>query len=191
MEKIVKKLFITGTLLVGLAVSASTLGYTSAINVVCNGEGANAYCDQDVTYTVTVPKTLILKDVAGVSIDSASTTDINTDNISAHILANTAYQVKLSATQPDLLLNGTSTTSKIPAITGAQTVEAGKDLWGIKKDSAYVGIGTQPTWQFSRSPSTVTDAGEEKTFEVGIGVSPSLAAGTYSTVVTMTLSTNP
>ncbi len=191
MEKIVQKLFITGALLVGLAVSASTLGYANAINVACNGAGADSACDQTVTYTVTVPKTLILKDVTGVNIPNASTSAINTGNITAHILANTAYQVKLSATQPDLLLNGTDTNTKIPAITGAQTVAAGQSGWGLLKDAAYVGIGTEPTWQFSRSPSSVTDAGEEKQFPVGIGVSNALSAGTYSTVVTMTLSTNP
>lgn len=181
MEKVIKRLFVGGTLLVALAVSCTAFSSTYADEATESVTGKTQF-------RLNVPEVLTLTNVKGVTINPASFTDVNTGNISATIAANAGYIVQLSAAKPSLTLNGGSDeTSAIPAVA---LPEGGKSGWSVKNASgAYQAITSTPTTFFSGSATGATPA--NLTIPVGIGVAATQPDGTYSTVVTLTVSTAP
>lgn len=180
MEKIIKKLFISGTLLVALAVSCTAL--TSSYAVDENKP------PKDTTFELTIPEVVTLSKVDGVNIEQASLGTINEDNIVAEVMTNSNYQIQLSATTPDLKLNGDITSSQfIPA---TANVQAGVNGWGVKNaNNIYDAVTTTPKPFYNGVMTGSTPASVN--LPVGIGVAPTLPNGTYSTVVTLTVATQP
>lgn len=179
MEKIIKKLFISGVLALALAISCTALTSTYA-----DGDAAT----EDTTFELTVPEAIVLSQVNGVHIEQASLAAINEGNIVAEVLANSNYQIQLSATVPDLKLS--SATADTPAIPATANVQAGVNGWGIKNASnAYEAITTTPKPFYNGLKTGNTPASIN--FPVGIGVAPTLQNGTYSTVVTLTVAAQP
>lgn len=196
MEKIVKRLFLGGTLLLALAVSL-TAGTSYA-----DDEQSSA----QTKFKFTVPEYLALSNVTNVAITQANVGKVNEQNITADVVTNARYVVKIHADQesgytPDLKGRSEENTTNIPAITAGQTVQGGVSGWGIKVSTEQVGEdedgaitvvagdykGVTATEQtFYTGLST---GGETKKIDipVGIGVSPSQKHDTYSTTVTLTL----
>lgn len=182
MEKIVKKLFIGGTLLVALAVSFTALSPSYAADEEESVTGTTQF-------KLNVPEVLTLSDVQGVSIEPASLANLNEGNITAKVAANNNYVVKLSATTPNLTLQGGDASSaSIPAVANPQ---GGVNGWSIKNlvSNAYQAITTEAATFYNGAISGNTATSIE--IPVGIGVAPTLPNGTYSTVVTLTVAAAP
>lgn len=179
MEKIIKKLFITGTLAFALAISCTALTSSYA-----EGDAAT----EDTTFELTVPEVIVLSRVTGVNIEQASLGTINEANIVAEVMTNSNYQIQLSAAQPDLKLNGDAASAV--AIPASDTVQAGVNGWAVKNASnAYQAVATTPKPFYNGIKTGSTPANVN--LPVGIGVAPTLQNGTYSTFVTLTLAAQP
>lgn len=195
MEKIIKKLFITGVVLTAAGILALPVG-THAADYTCTPSTTNTCkdgsgntmpsIDKTSTFSLTVGSILEIKNVTGAHIPDASISTVNTDNLSATVATNyKSYVIQLSAEQTDLVLQGDAS-KKIPP---SSTVTGGVSGWGIRKigaaEGAYTAITSTPTTFFTSNKATTAD-GTATDFNVGIGVSPTQAPGTYGTEVTVT-----
>lgn len=196
MEKIIKRLFITGVILTAAGVLAipnqiHAADYTctpSSTNTCETGNGATmpSAIDKTSTFSLSVGSILQLKDVTGAHITDASISEVNTDTLSATVVTNyKSYVIQLSAEQTNLVLQGDANQKIAPS----SSVTGGTSGWGIQKigdpEGKYSEITTTPTTFFT-SNSATTDAGTQTSFNVGIGVSPVQTPGTYGTEVTVT-----
>lgn len=202
MEKIVRRLFLTGTLVVGLAVSGLCLqtyaitctdtGVTQS-GTVCTGTDENIpNAIGTSTFSITVDKVLTLSNVSGTGTINADITQVATGQISSTVTSNAKYTISLKATEPNLVKDG-DTTNKIPA---TNSVVKGTNGWGIKKkaangtnEGAYTGLTTADQVFFTSTASAPN--GTPTVFEVGVSVSPALPTGTYATTVTVTAAAQP
>ncbi len=183
MEKIVKRLFIGGALLVALAVSFTALNPSYA------AEEEDGSVTGTTQFKFNVPEVLTLSNVQGVSIEPASLANLNEGNITANVSANNNYVVKLSAATPNLTLQGGDPSSaSIPAVANPQ---GGVNGWSVKNlvSNVYQAITTEAVTFYNGAISGNTAA--NIAIPVGIGVAPTLPNGTYSTVVTLTVATAP
>lgn len=194
MEKIIRRLFITGVILTAAGILAiptqsyaddytCTPSSTNTCNTGSNGNLPSAI-DKTSTFNLSVGSILQLKDVTGAHITDASISEVNTDTLSATVVTNyKSYVIQLSAETPELTLQGDANQKIEPS----STVTGGTSGWGIQKvgGSGYTAITATPTTFFT-SNSATTDAGTQTSFNVGIGVSPVQTPGTYGTEVTVT-----
>ncbi len=203
MEKIVRRLFLTGVLVVGLAVSGLCLQTYAAVSCIggtattANGittctetTGSNFGATSSSTFSVTIDKVLTLSDVAGTGTINADITKVATGNIKGTVTSNSKYTISLKADEPNLVKD---TTNKIPP---SSSVTSGVNGWGIKKKNtdgtnatSYTGL-TAADQTFFTSAAAAPN-GTPTTFEVGVGVSPALPTGTYTTTVTVTAAVQP
>lgn len=134
------------------------------------------------TVTVNVAKVIRLDAASGGKTIDLAANQVSTGNISAEVYSTMPYTISLSAAKP-ALQHTTSATYSIPA---SSNVVAGTNAWGIKKsgEAGYTAISTTPTVFYTGTAATPA-AGTTTNFEVGISLGGNLAAGTYSTAVTV------
>ena len=135
---------------------------------------------------VKVANTLSIDAVSGME-EEVDSTSVANGAITATIAANTNYKVLLSAEKTSLTSTNSANDAEIPASTN---VAAGTNAWGIRNsdNSTYSAITTEEKeYHNTTAPSTnPAIPGTVHTFNIGISVSPSLPADTYSTEVTIT-----
>lgn len=186
MEKTIKKLFVAGSLLVGAAVSFMSL---TTYAVSAEGSAAINGVTSNTTFSLTVDNVLTLKNVSGGStINASPSAVVETGSISATVTSNSKYTLSLSASKPQLTLSNADATADDTKQIPAGVPAAGKNAWGVKKSGAstYTALtSTQQTF-FTSAASAPTEAGTTTTFGIGVSVAPSLPAGEYSTIVTVT-----
>ena len=158
-------------------------GFAAMIPMVTYAETKTA----DTSVTVNIATSLTVE-ATGV------TQNINAGSISedgriiATVKSNSPYTISLNAKEHADLKDPDNSYESIPA---SATVVAGTDAWGIKKkggasnEAGYTAITTSPVVFYRAAAGTgaesiVTD------FTVGISITSSLSAGTYSTDVTVT-----
>lgn len=126
-------------------------------------------------------ETLIEMDVVSGDPIDAQSNMIASGEISATVRSSREYTISLSADQPSLT-HDTNTSYTIPA---ANDLQAGTNGWGVKKDGedGYTALTSSPQ-VFYEGLSSID--GRQTDLEIGVATSPSLPAGTYSTVVTVT-----
>ena len=134
------------------------------------------------TVTVNVAKVIRLDAASGGDTINLVANQVSTGNISAQVYSTMPYTISLSATQPNLV-HSTLSSYFIPA---SDDVAVGTDAWGVKKsgEAGYTAISTTPTVFYTGTAATPA-AGTTTNFEVGISLGGNLAAGTYSTAVTV------
>ncbi len=136
--------------------------------------------------TVNVIPTITLDVSDGVTA-IAEADKIATGNIEATVTSNSDYDVLLSATEPKLIGKENSN-NFIPVVSDTNLVQPGNDAWGIlNKSGLYDAITNTPS-PFHNTPTT-SDNSKTHIFTVGISISSSLPADTYSTEVTVTAAT--
>ncbi len=136
--------------------------------------------------TVNVIPTITLDVSDGVTA-TAEADKVATGKIEAIVTSNSDYDVLLSATEPRLLGKENSS-NYIPVVSTSNPVQPGNDAWGIlNKSGLYDPITTTPS-PFDNTENTSNNS-KTHTFTVGISISPSLPADTYSTEVTVTAAT--
>ncbi len=177
MESIVKKLFVSGSLLVALAVTLTTITSNVSAADVAPVTGRTKF-------SLTVENALTLSNVSATEI-TAKPSDIANGTLSATVSSGSKYTISLSAEQP--ALSAADITDTINA--GDATVN---NTWGIQKigESAYTAIGTAPA-VFYTSAAPSENGGSVTDFNVGVRISPILPAGSYSTDITVTAAVAP
>jgi len=149
---------------------------------------------KDTNVIVKNPSTLTLTVTSDVNI-APNISEVMTGNFTATVSSNAPYNIALSANENYPTALTADSGDEIPAIADGQTVQKGQNGWGIKcinsdkcEKTEYTGLtaySSAPVVYYSDT-EVVTDAATE--FEVGIGISPSLPAGTYATQVLVTAS---
>ena len=134
------------------------------------------------TVTVNVAKVIRLDAASGGNTIDLAANQVSTGNISAKVYSTMPYTISLSAAKTSLQ-HSTISSYSIPA---SSNVVAGTNAWGIKKSgaSAYTAITSSPVVFYTGTAATPA-AGTTTNFEVGISLGGNLAAGTYSTDVTV------
>lgn len=172
MESIVKKLFASGSIIVALAATLTAI--TSSVSAADIAPVTN-----QTKFSLTVENALTLSDVSATEI-TAKPSDIATGTLSAKVSSAAKYTISLSATEP--ALTATDITDAINP--GDATVN---NTWGVQKigESTYTGISTTPDVFYTSDAPSVA-GGSVTDFSVGVRVSPTLPAGSYSTDITVT-----
>ena len=175
MEHFVKKLLVATGILAAASVTMLPLASHAADSATT-------------TVTVNVLRTICLDAASGGSTINLVANQVNTGNISATVTSTAPYTISLSATQPNLV-HSTLSSYFIPA---SDKVAVGTDARGAKKsgDSGYTAISTTPTVFYTGNAAT-PDAGTTTDLEVGISLGTNLAAGTYSTTVSVLAAFRP
>lgn len=134
------------------------------------------------TVTVNVAKVIRLDAASGGDTINLVANQVSTGNISAQVYSTMPYTISLSATQPNLV-HSTLSSYFIPA---SDDVAVGTDAWGVKKsgEDTYTALTSTPTVFYTGNAATPA-AGTKTDLEVGISLGTNLAAGTYSTDVTV------
>ncbi len=141
---------------------------------------------KDGNITVNVTPTITLDVSDGVTATAEADT-VATGTIEATVTSNSDYNVLLSATEPRLLGKENSN-NYIPVVSDTNPVKPGNDAWGILNASGlYSPITTTPS-PFDNTKNSSNNS-TTHTFDIGISISPSLPADTYSTEVTVTATT--
>lgn len=210
MESIVKKLFLISTAALAIAVTLTSVstqafecptGSTTCTNDL--GSSEQKTFGMDSTFKFTIDRVFQLKGVTGATIDMGSKFVNESESLSANVISNVPFSISLKgATSADLAGQTAGNTRAIPAGT---TIVAGTDAWGIKKYDAtgadyatnYTALTTtaQPFYTSQSGPNfqpasgtTAEKPGQDFNFPIGVSVSATLPADTYSTAVTVTLS---
>lgn len=141
--------------------------------------------NEDGNVNVTMPTVITIDAVAGME-DTAESNKIAEGTIIAKVSSNSEHKVMLSVEQP-ALRDKIISTAEISPTSDTNPVEPGNNAWGIWNGDTklYDPITTTEQTYYE----TITDGVENQkihTFGVGISISPSLPAGTYSTEVTVT-----
>lgn len=134
------------------------------------------------TVTVNVAKVIRLDAASGGDTIDLVANQVSTGNISAQVYSTMPYTISLSAAQPNLV-HSTLSSYFIPA---SDDVAVGTDAWGVKKsgEDTYTALTSTPTVFYTGNAATPA-AGTKTDLEVGISLGTNLAAGTYSTDVTV------
>ncbi len=136
--------------------------------------------------TVNVTPTITLDVSDGVTA-TAEADKVATGAIEATITSNSDYDVLLSAEEPRLVGKDNSK-NYIPPTSVKKPVQPGNNAWGILNTSGlYDPITNTPS--LFHNTTTISNSSKTHTFNVGISISPSLPADTYSTEVTVTAAT--
>lgn len=149
------------------------------------------------TVTVTVDPTITLDSITNASV-TASPTAVKDTTFNARVITNKKYTISLTATNTALSASGTTDT--IPA---SSTLTAGTNGWGVKKKGSNTTSNTSNDTNYSAITSTLNAAsvfytaasgtvaeGVTTTFTVGVAISSTLTAGSYSTQLTVTAVNN-
>ncbi len=196
MDKFIKKLFITISILTCAALSLVPL--TSYAVDEATGESTGKTTDSKTTHVnVNVAGTLTLEVVKDPNIITVAPEMFETGKISARVSSNAAYSIYLNAKEiVDLTLAGRPPII-IPAASGALNTP-GSVGWGIKKkitaadgtvsDAAEFSAITLTPEVFYTSPGPSSSA-DPTDFVVGVAAAPNQQAGTYNTIITVTAST--
>ena len=171
MEHFVKKLLaITGIMIVAGLALLPVASYA-------------AESSQNIDVEVVVARELRLDAASGGDTIDLVANRVNTGNISAQVYSTMPYTISLSAAQPNLVHSNLSSYF-IPA---SSKVAVGTDAWGVKKsgEDTYTALGPDPAVFYTGNAATPDD-GTTTNLEVGISLGTNLAAGTYSTEVTVT-----
>ncbi len=140
----------------------------------------------DAGINVTVPKVITLDVSDGVNA-TADAYNVVTGEIVATVTSNNIdYEVLLSSEQPSLIGQKDSTNS-IPVVSSTNPVEKSNNAWGILNASNLYDPITKTPQQFYNT-TTTNGKSTSYTYGVGISISPTLPADTYSTTVTVTAS---
>ena len=148
---------------------------------------------------ITVNSTITIDATSGMD-EEADFSKVTTGTISATVSANQAYSVLLSA-QKTALTDAAVDDQQIDMITADKALAAGVSEWGIKKKLSVA--GTNPVLGSTDDADIYSPVGtgDEKVlfyqsanpeqaktidFSVGVGVSVTLAPGSYATDVTVT-----
>ncbi len=136
------------------------------------------------TLSVKVANVITIDAISGMQ-EEATSAKITTGNITATVATNaTSYQVLLSAEQTDLVSKNAENTHVIPAST---EIVVNKNGWGIlNEDATYAAITNKPTPYYNTRTTGEDIIGVKHVFGVGISVTSTLPADTYSTNVTIT-----
>ncbi len=179
----------------GSSVFPSSSGI-SPIGAINRSYGLSVRCiardwpKKDANIAVTIPPILTIDATSNMN-ETVSADGIATGTISATIIANTEYDIKLSSDQPELR-NGSDTINVIaPVSTNNSSLT--NNTWGIRTSGSdtsalYSPITTTPT-NFLNTTSANANGDTVHTYDIGVKTAPSLPAGTYSTTVTITAST--
>lgn len=169
MEHFVKKLLVA-------------TGILAAVSVTMLPLASHAADSATTTVTVNVQRTISLDAASGGNTINLVANQVNTGNISATVTSTAPYTISLSATQPNLV-HSTDSSYFIPA---SKDVAVGTDAWGVKKsgEDTYTPLTSTPTVFYTGNAAT-PDAGTTTNLEVGISLGTNLAAGTYSTTVSV------
>ena len=150
--------------------------------VRCVAASGSNTTTKDGNLSVEILPTLTIDAVTDMD-EVANPTAITAGNITATVSANGAYQVLLSAKEPNL-------TSKevddiIPA---SNNLTVGTNGWGIATNDAgaYAAITTVPTVYYNTTAIGKNTTQTVHTFNIGATISPTLPASMYSTLVTVT-----
>lgn len=179
MESIVKKLFLSGCLVVGLAITLTSVATYADETKQVKG---------DTSFKLTVQNALTLSNVTAANI-TAKPDAIATGNLISTVQSGSGFTLSLQAAVPDLRENGTSTTNKIPA--ADLTASSTSTGWGIKKydaaASTYTALTSEPAvfYKTTSPANTATNI----PLEIGVYAAKTLPAGNYSTTVTVTAAT--
>lgn len=197
MDKTIKKLLIaTGAVVCGLVAMTPLTSYAVTVpdtyfDCIKLGNSANAdvKCPDPVASNNNSVvnlniDTLLELDVVSSDKIAAQTDAIASGAISATVRSSREYTISLSADEPNLI-HSTDTNYAIPA---ANNLQVGTNGWGVKKDGAenYTALTSSPQ-VFYEGLSSID--GRQTDLEIGVATSPSLPAGIYSTVVTVTAAT--
>lgn len=151
-------------------------------SVRCVAASGSNTTTKDGNLSVEILPTLTIDAVTDMD-EVANPTAITAGNITATVSANGAYQVLLSAKEPNL-------TSKevddiIPA---SNNLTVGTNGWGIATNDAgaYAAITTVPTVYYNATAIGKNTTQTVHTFNIGATISPTLPASMYSTLVTVT-----
>lgn len=168
MEHFVKKLLVATGILAAASVTMLPLASHAADSATT-------------TVTVNVQRTISLNAASGGDTINLVANQVNTGNISATVASTAPYTISLSATQPNLV-HSTLSSYFIPA---SNNVAVGTDAWGVKKsgEDTYTALTSTPTVFYTGNAAT--PAATTTDLEVGISLGTNLAAGTYSTEVTV------
>ncbi len=151
---------------------------------------ASDWPKQNANIAVTIPPILTIDAASGMD-KTVGADGIATGTISATIIANTEYDIKLSSDQPNLQ-NGSDTINVIKPVPATNSSLA-NNTWGIRTSGSdtntlYSPITNTPA-NFLNTTSTNTNGDTVHTHDIGVKTAPSLPAGTYSTTITITAST--
>ncbi len=183
MESIVKKLFLSGCLVVGLAVSLTSFATYAA-------DDPKAVTG-DTSFKLTVQNALTLSNVTSENI-TAKPGDIATGSLVATVQSGTKFTLSLSASKPQLTLSNAAATAdntkQIPSASGLSTLSS--NGWGVTKQGSsndYDEITAQgAVFYTSTGPA---DKAIDVSLPVGVRTISTLPAGNYSTTVTVTAAT--
>ncbi len=177
-----KTLIIAGTLVAGLGALVPMSTYA----VSATPKTANV--------SVTVNPTITIDATTDFS-KEMDATNVITGTIGATITSNAPYSISLNTDAGKTALSSSTTSDTIPA---GKDIASGTNAWGIKKKggatnndnasdaSDYTAITASPVVFYNAAAGAT---GAVTNFTVGISIAPSLAAGTYSTQVTVTAAT--
>ncbi len=154
-------------------------------SVRCVATSGSNTTTKDGNLSVEILPTLTIDAVTDMD-EVANPTAITTGNITATVSANGAYQVLLSAKEPNL------TSKEVDDIIPASSnLTVGTNGWGIATNDAgaYAAITTVPTVYYNTTAIGKVTTQTVHTFNIGATISPTLPASMYSTLVTVTATT--
>ncbi len=153
---------------------------------------------RDPNISVKIPNILTL-DVNNPTTIPTSTDEVNTVTFTATVESNQNYNISLNATSDSTALINTKDGHKlaeIPTITTAQPTP-GTSSWGIRVCTTLLESSCDsalyqplPAKNQTNTFITGTKGAHQHLFQIGIGISPSLPSGTYSTSILVTASQN-
>lgn len=202
MERKIKTLLVaTGILMGGMVALTPLTSYATNMNM---GDNCLQYQSGDIatiegtcvnrsgsTEVILNVQSLLILDAASGDTIAAKGDETSTGTISATVRSSHDYTISLSSANPTLT-NPDNTEYTIPA---TNDVTAGINGWGVKKDASvktaadtdYTAVTNTPAVFYEGTSTSLAEGEGQKTdLEVGVGVSPVLPAGTYSTTVTVT-----
>ncbi len=160
-------------------------GRYDGFSVRCVATSGSNTTIKDGNLSVEILPTLTIDAVTDMD-EVANPTAITTGNITATVSANGAYQVLLSAKEPNL------TSKEVDDIIPASSnITVGTNGWGIATNDAgaYAAITTVPTVYYNTTAIGKVTTQTVHTFNIGATISPTLPASMYSTLVTVTATT--
>lgn len=175
MESIVKKLFLSGCLVLGIATSLTALSSTYAADTTAQGSTA---------FKLTVLKALTLSNVASSTI-TAKPGNIATGSLVATVESGSKFSLSLSASQPNLVKDASANIPAASNLAGITTNGWGVNKAGSSYDYDAVTTSAVVFYTSSGAATTATDI----TLLVGVRTTSILPSGTYTTTVTVTAAT--
>lgn len=194
LESIVKRLFLGGTVAVALAVSLMSV---QSFATTAEGSAAASGATTHTTFNLTVNQVLTIAVASSPTINITSDTinKVNTGTLGVTVTSNTPYEIQLksdSTAQPALKSGTNEIAAGSTNVKDSTTVSS----WGIKKKggtnstdnasnaSSYTALTTSAVTFYDSNTTKASGTGGVTTnFEVGVSVTATQPAGTYTTKV--------